>query len=211
MFEPDDVARSIRRYLGLLVRTGPSPDWTLRLERRVVADDDRPVGVVLLGDATTVQARETFDQGNVVDLYPVTVYLYPPVEADAQKARREGDSLRHLAHRWIRFGFPLRRGPAELLDEDGRPKAGPFRLPLWDWDGIPSEGPADRRRPPENAHDAMIVLPESLTAQNLADEEDERRRTVAVEFRLQVEMPGRVDDRGGGVVSGIQGTFAGEL
>jgi hypothetical protein len=210
MFEPDDVARSVRRYLGLLLPTGPPPDWTLRLERRNVSDDARPVGVVLLGEATTIEARETLEQGTVVDQYPVTVYLYPEVAEDAQVARREGDALRSLLHRLMKLGPALKDGPPELLDENERPKAGPYRLPLWDWDGIPSVGEAKDREPPEHAHDAMIVVSDSLNVQNLDDEEDERRRTVVCEFRLWVESPGRTDDRAGGVVTGISGTFGGE-
>lgn len=210
MHEADDVVRSLRRYLSLVLEPGPPPDWTFRLERRAVADDARPVGVFLLGDVTAVEARETFEQGNVVEQYPVTIYLYPEVAEDAQVARREGDALRSLIHRLFLHGLALKDGPPELLDENDRPKAGPFRLPLWDWDGIPSAGPAVDREPPANAHDAMIVLPESLVAQNLDDEDDERRRSVVVEFRLWVERPGRIDDRGGGLVTGVSGTFGGE-
>lgn len=210
MFEPDDVARSLRRYLEFVLPIGPPPDWTLRLERRNVADEQRPVGVILLGDASTIQARETFEQGMVVDLYPVTLYFYPVVAETAQVARREGDAVRSLIHRLFKFGPVLKGIDPALLDENGRPKAGPFRAPLWNWDGIPSEGPAEDRKPPESAQSAMVVAQNSLVAQNLEDEDDERRRTVAVEFRLEVEYPGREDDRHGGIVTGISGSFGGE-
>lgn len=210
MFEPDDVARSLRRYIGLLLPEGPPPDWTMRLERREVKDEERPVGVINVGEVSTIQARETFEQGNVVDQYPVTIYLYPPVEADAQRARREGDAYRSALHQLLKYGFPLSTLPVFCLDENGRPKAGPFHVPLWDWDGIPSEGPAEGREPPEEAAGSMRIPSESLVCENLTDEDDERRRTVFAEFRIQLEMPGRTDDRGGGTVSGISGAFGGE-
>lgn len=210
MYEPDDVARSIRRYLGSILEEGPPPDWTVRLERREVSDDERPVGVVLLGDVTTIQARETFDQGNVVDLYPVTVYLYPRVGETAQVARREGDVIRSLGHQLLKYGVPLEGIDAAYLGDDDRPKAGPFHIPLWNWDGVAAED-EENREPPEVAQSTMRIPRESLSAQNLDDPDDERRRSVVLEFRVEVEMPGRIDDRAdGGVVTGLPGHFGGE-
>lgn len=199
----DDVARSIRRYLQLILPAGPT-EWTHRLERRVIPDEERPVGVILLGGSRPLFAREGLDQGEILDQIPVTITCYPEVGADARAARREGDQLRDLLRDWVMIGMPVSDG---LTDENGRVKAGPFRLPLWDWDGVSDTAGEDEL--PERPHDVITVEQGSLVMENLADPEDERRRSVVIEFRAKIERPGRTTQIGN-PVSGISGEFAAE-
>ena len=194
MYQPDDVRRSIRRYLSY---TFGAPPWRIRVERREVADDARPIMVVQLGPLSDTFARETLEQGDVTALVPVTVYAYPEKATNERAGVQQGEAIRAQLRDLIRFGLPttFEHGdpPADvsltLDDDDGRPAAGPYRIPLYDYEGVPMEG---ERVEPSHPHTVMRVLRESVSVRGpIQDPDDPRRLTVALEFRAQLEAPGR--------------------
>lgn len=198
----EDVAQSIRRSIQMILPQKPDGDWTHRLERREVKVEDRPVSVTMLGNSSVTSARETLDQGEITTLYAVTIYGYPVVGASPREARAEGDNIRDSIHNLIRFGMPR----DELLKDDlGRPKSGPYRMPLWDFEGINFEAPEGPGNQLALPHDVIWVDQKSVSAQNLADADDDCRRSVVVEMRVTVESPGRTDQIGP-AVTGLPGT-----
>jgi len=195
----DSVVRSIRRsIMGILpASTG---GWAHRVEKREIAEDERPVTVTLLGNASVTSARETLDQGEIVTQWSVTLYAYPALGADPRAARREGDVIRDSLHNLIRFGLALH---PTLRNANGRPMSGPYRMPLWNWTGVAMDAPAAAL--PALPHDVIWVDRASVVAQNIADPDDPRRRSVVVEFRITVESPGRVRGDAGPVVASLPG------
>lgn len=179
-WDPDDVARSIRRYLS---GTLEAPPWRLRTERREVRDDDRPVGVIDIGEVTVTRAREgVLEQGEVEWLLPVTVSCYPEIEAKEKEGRHEAELLRAQLLRWIQVGL--------TVQADGRDFAGPFRIPLYDYSQTDLSGAA--KAGPTEPHDVLFVPRQSLSSAIIQDLEDSLRFTVICEFQATVEMPGRV-------------------
>ena len=183
MWEPVDVVRSIQRYLSLMLE---GPPWTIRWRREEVRDDQLPVAVISMGDLIVIRARETFDpQGEVEYLAPVTISAYPEVAANPKAAAAEAERVRGLLFRWVLHGLEV-RGPAP----DYRHWAGPFRIPLWDFEGVPLEGPD--KVGPDHPHDVLWVLPESVTVQTVQDPDDTKRYGVFLNVRVTIEEPGRI-------------------
>ena len=205
MWTADDIARSIRRYLSLAL---PDP-WTLRVERREVRDEERPVAVVEVGGLAPLRAREAITQGEVESAAPVTVTAYPPLPAEEEgvdplrQARLEAHAIASGLGRWLTWGMTV-----TTKDEDGKTIhwASPFRIPLYDYAGVPLTG--DERKGPEDPHDVMWVPRESIGIEPIADNEDLRRWSVACDFRVSIESPGRERNPDEGFMAeGIEGTF----
>lgn len=206
MYEANDVKRSIRKYLaGLLDDT-----WTIRIERREVRDEDRPVAVIELGQVSVVRAREALTQGEVETLYPVTVSCYPPLPEAAEDADPPPDPIREseaaaegvktLLIRWLMFGLTVR-------DKDDRNWAGPYRIPLYDFADTPLTG--DNRELKDPPHDVLWVDRDGVSAEAIQDPEDLRRWSVVLDLRVTMEEPGRerAEDETY-VAEGIEGTYA---
>lgn len=200
-FSKDDIARSIARYLSLM--WDKDSGWEIRTAREVVADDQRPVAVILLGAKTTLSARTSRNQGNVLEAVPVTLYAYPPVGETELAARGAGDAIADELNDMIVFG--LSPDADEEKDDPAWPTmAGPFHLPLWDYAGVPLEGAG--RAGPEEPHATLEVEQDSLNVQNLEDPQDGKRRTIVCEFRVRIDRPGRTVPEGPPVGS-MPGTF----
>jgi hypothetical protein len=193
-----DIRRSIARYLSLM--WDKDSGWEIRIARQVVADDARPVAVVLLGDGRTLEARTARDQGYVTEAWPVTIYAYPPVLDDEEAASAAADEIKDL----LGVVFTLGLSPDEdeaKEDPAWVEKAGPFRIPLWDYSGIALDKPG-----PAEPHGVIWVDVSSLSKRNLEDPEDGKRRSVVVEFRASIQRPGRQGPTGP-VVGSIKGGF----
>lgn len=180
-YDQQSIARSIRRYLGLYVV--PGPPWDVQLERVEVRDDARPAGVLEVGEETSSHARETIWQGEVENVMPVSLALYPALAEPAAAgavSRRLASSLRAV---W-QHGLEARSDPS-LRFADDKPACGPSRIPLWDYDGI-----ADNGAGPVHPHDVLWL--EDWSVRTLQDPMDARRWTVASDLRVSYEAPGRV-------------------
>jgi hypothetical protein len=202
----DDVKRSVRRYLSMTLE---SPPWKLRVERREVKDEERPVGVVTDGPITVARARAATPQGNVEEIMPVTVTLYPAIasgDVDGLRAGRlEADQLKAQLNELLNTGLTV------TTKEEGRVRhwAGPFRLPLWDYADVPLSG--EDKAGPEDPHDVLWVVDGSTAVDAIQDPEDARRWTVVANFRVSIERPGRVPGEDEVMdVEDFQGSFVGE-
>jgi hypothetical protein len=183
VYDDESIARSVRRYIAPAL----GQPWNLMLERQEVRDDARPAGVVELGAAKERRARTSLPQGEVENFIAATVTLYPATDAP-RKAGREARQLAGFLRRLIQFGADP-EGADELTRADGRPMAGPARLPLWDYDGA-EPGTAGPPRP----HDTMWA--EDWSADAIQDPLDARRWSVVLEMRLSWEEPGRLGEQG---------------
>lgn len=179
IYDPDDVVRSFRRLVFAMV----GAPWSLSLERREVKDEARPAGLVEIGQTRASSARSAIPQGPVVYAAPVTVTLYPSL-ASPREAGRTARILAHGLHQLIAVGAD---GP---VFEDGRPAAGPERVPLYDFSPVPLTGSAEQREGPEFPHDVLWV--EDYGARALQDPMDPQRWSVVLDARVSWEAPGRV-------------------
>jgi hypothetical protein len=205
----DDVVRSLRRYLVCIV---DAPPWKLRLERREVKDEERPVGVVVPGKKSSLRGRTSLIQGNVEDILPITINLYPElpdaseVEDPKRQARLEAYDLADRL-----FDLFARGAICYTEDKDGHRRhwAGPFRAPLWDYADVPLTG--EDRAGPDDPHDVLWIVESSLDVQPIQDTEDPLRWSVIANFRVSIESPGRgpAEDEVGDI-DDIVGAFAGE-
>lgn len=169
-----------------------SPPWTIRIERREVKDEERPVAVIVDGAAQTLRARSSLIQGNVEEGTPITISLYPEVipaaaKADAFRERRQ--EATKLKQQMIEL---LNTGLTVTSEEDDRTRnwAGPLAIPLWDYAGVPLTG--KEKAGPADPHDVMWVEEGSINVQAQQDIEDPGRWMVFANFRVTVERPGRV-------------------
>lgn len=181
MYDVDDIARSVRRYVSELL----GPPWELNLERTDVADDSRPAGLVELGQARVRRARASIPQGSVEMFMPVTVTLYPSL-APPREAGRTARGLAHGLQQLVQTGLV---GPTFA---DGRRSAGPERIPLYDYSPVPLTGTDEERVPPAHAHD--VLWAEDYGTRALQDPMDPQRWTVVLELRVSWEQPGRADE-----------------
>lgn len=207
-WESNDIARSIRRYLSMLL----ADDWTIRIERREVRDEERPVAVVEMGQEQALRARETVPQGEVETLHPITITCYPalpggedddPPADPLREAQGKAAALKTLLNRWLMFGLTVKND----IDGDGKwEMAGPYRLPLWDYGDVALFG--EEREVTTDPHDVLAVQRESVNVEAIQDNEDFRRWTVVCEFRVTMEQPGRIRHEDEGYIAeGIEGTY----
>jgi hypothetical protein len=210
MWTADDISRSLRRYLAAAL----PEEWTIRLEVREVRDEDRPVAVVELGAISSVRAREAITQGEVESLAPVTITAYPPLPDEPKagedpatdplrEARQQAATIASGLERLLVYGLTVTTEP-----EEGQRVhwAGPFRIPLYDYADVPLSGP--EREGPKEPHDVLWVPQESVSVEPIQDTEDRRRWSVAMDFRVSMEAPGRerAEDEGF-LAEGIEGSF----
>ena len=208
MYTPQDIKRSIRKYLVALLEE--QKGWTLRIERREVRDEDRPVAVIELGPESVLRAREALTQGEVETLYPVTVSAYPalpeyednadPPSDPIREAEAAAEELKALLTQWLMFGLTV-------TDVKGQHWAGPMRIPLYDYAETPLTG--DKRAMEDDPHDVLWVQRESIAVNAVQDPDDLRRWSVLLDFRVSMEQPGRIRSEDEGYeAEGIEGSYA---
>jgi len=187
------------------VRPEDDPRWKIRVERREVSEEERPVGVVVLGDLATIRARTSLIQGEVEQMLPVTINLYPAPSStsadDLRDGRKVADDLATQLDLLFNTGLTVKVGDRHF--------AGPFRIPLWDYAEIPLTG--KEKKGPGDPHDVLWVEEKSLLVKAIQDPEDARLWSVIANMRVSFERPGRVpaDDEVMDIDS-ISGAFAGE-
>lgn len=206
MWEVDDVVRSTRRYLTLLLAEFPGPAddanptgraWEIRLTRELVTDQQRPLGVLESLVQNPGRGRTSIPQGTVVESMAMVFTGYPPLVA-GDRAVIEGDlrakRLASALDDLIRYGLDT------VKFSNGRRAAGPQRLPLWDYTAVAVAGQAG----PATPHDVLNV--ESWTTRSLQDPLDEKRFTVVLNVNVSWERPGRVNAPAP-IAASMPGTF----
>lgn len=178
MNNPDDVYRSLRRYVSLILG---SPPWQVRLQRTRVSDDQRPVAILEPGLLGTPFARRTIPQGDVQKQQTFTVVCYPVVGATAAEAAEDARGVASL----------LDAGFSRGLVTDAVPPAnigGPFRVPIWDYAGVPVTG-AGRAGPADPY--AYADVDQTFNVRPVQDALDELRYTVVCTLRMTWWQAGR--------------------
>jgi hypothetical protein len=197
--DPTDVLRSCRRYVSLILG---SPPWTVRVGRVRADDDQRPVAVVdASSPLTTLFSRAgTFSQGDVRKGRTLTVVCYPTLGQTAQESAMIAEELAAL----LNDGFE--RG---LVTADTPPKniGAPWRLPLYDFAGVPMTG-AERAGPTE-PYAYANVTDTGFNVRPIQDAMDELRYTVAATVPLTWWRAGRTG-RDGPIIRDIPATWGGE-
>lgn len=184
--DPEDVLRSLRRYVSLMLG---SPPWTVRIQRTRVADDERPVAVVeQSAPLTTPRSRAGgIAQGDVQKAATYTVVCYPgPIAATAADARLQAGEVASL----LDAGFT--RG---LVTDDVPPKnvGAPWRVPVYDFAGVPVSG-ANRAGPADPYMYANVGA--GFNVRPIQDALDELRFTVAATLPLTWWQGGRIRPTG---------------
>lgn len=182
MNDPEDVIRSLRRYVALMLG---SPPWSVRAQRTRVADEERPVAVVEgSGPLSTPFARTArVRQGDQQKARPFTVVCYPVVV---------WESAAEAAHGARELVTLLDAGFSRGLVTDDVPAVnigGPFRVPIWDYAGVPIVGAS--RAGPADPYSYANVDP-SFNVRDVQDPLDELRFTVVASLRLTWWQGGRV-------------------
>ena len=195
----DDVQRSVRRYFSqTLVPLDPAKRWRLAFSKDQVRDDQRPAGLIEMGQLTSGnrQRSASLQQRNVVEAVPITVTLWPEMHGadgallEARVAERNARALQQQVYDLFRFGLELPPLPLTHPTHPGRPRSGPERVPLYDYSASTTTGTAAQRQGPADPHDWMWA--ESYGARAIQDPEDPRRWTVVCELTLSWERPGRI-------------------
>lgn len=176
-FAVDDVHRSLRRFVALVL-TEP---WTVRTERQPVTPDERQIAVIEPSSPlTTGAARVTIPQGNVSKVMSFAAMAYPSVEATGAESRQVAQAVADLLDRAFSSG---------LVDADtGESVGAPFRIPVYDFDGVPVKG---RNRRGASTPYGYAEL-DDLSVRVIQDPLDPLRFTVAVGLRLSWEQGGRL-------------------
>lgn len=172
--DPDDILRSVRRYVAQMLG---SPPWTVRLQRTRVTDDERPAAVLDPGIITTPVSRAGMRDGNMGDqqkMQPITVVCYPGI---GDTAAISAETARQLAS-LLDAGFS--RG---LVTTDTPPVniGAPWRVPIYYFAETPITG-AERAGPDEPYMYANVDS--SFSVRPVQDPLDELRYTVVASLRL---------------------------
>lgn len=178
MNDPDDVFRSLRRFVAMMLG---SPPWTVRLQRTRVEDDQRPVAVLEPGVLTTPFARRTIPQGDVQKQQTFTVVAYPVLGTTAPESAETARQVASLLDAGVSRG---------LVTDDVPPVniGAPFRVPIWDYAGIPLTG---ANRAPAGAPYAHADVDQTFNVRPIQDAMDELRFTVVATLRMSWWQGGR--------------------
>lgn len=175
-FSGDDVHRSLRRYVALML----AEPWKVRTERQPTTPDEREVCVVEPASGVTTGAhRMSIPQGNVEKLQAFSVMAYPALEGTAAESRQLAQEVVDL----LDAGFS-----SGLVDDAGASIGGPYRLPVYDFDGVPVKGRS--RRGGTVVYGYADVR--DLNVRALQDTLDHLRFTVVCDLRLMWERGGRL-------------------
>lgn len=175
-YDVDDVVRSVRRYLAATL----GAPWEISLAREDVAGDDRPAALIEVGALSAPGGRVSLQQGPVEHRLPITITCWPPPAPD-RWASHVAYGLVSQLNALVVLGLDLGN------DAHGRPAAGPYYFPLYDYSGTP---PLEAVPGPEHPHARLLI--ESHSAHAFQDVSDSRRWNVVLELAVSWWAPGRV-------------------
>lgn len=160
-----------------------APPWKVRLQRVRVSDDDRPTAVLEPGVLGTLFARTgTINQGDVQKAQPFTIVCYPELGATAASSAEAARELAGLLDAGFSHGLVTSDVPPLNI-------GAPFRVPIFDFAGVPIEG-ENRAGPPDSYMHANVD--EALNVRPIQDPADELRYTVVCNLRLTWWQGGRI-------------------
>lgn len=183
-WQTDDVQRSVRRYLMMLLVDYPSAAaraWEIRLQRGNVADQDRPIGVLEALPGAPGRGRTSVPQGTVIETSGLVFTGYPAILTGGRAIIEGGLQATRLASALYDL---IRYGLSTVTFASGRRAAGPERIPLWDFSAVPIAGTA----PPMVPHDILVV--DAWGARALQDPVDETRYSIVLNLTVSWERPG---------------------
>jgi hypothetical protein len=179
MMRVEDTWRSIKRMLSFVF----ADPWTIRLEPAQYAEEERPLIILeTVGELTRTGVQPTIPSRQHVLAQTFLATAYPHVPDDPREAREAADMVLGAFEGLVNIGWI----------EDDVSLGGPLRLPLWDYEGVPLDGP-DRGNPyPADQWYAMAWV-DSASGVTLPDPEDDRRYTVPYTMRLSWDVTSRYD------------------
>jgi hypothetical protein len=182
-----DALRSVKRHVAAEL----GPQWEIRL-----ASEDGtmhyPYGIVAaVGQAGPGASRRrggalsAESALNVEVSQPFTVYCYPTPAATFEQGLLDGDAVADQL--WTAFAAGVK----------------PYRVPLYDYAGVPLDQPSDVR----HEHDYLRLTDVQLN--RVPDMDDEHRIIVVCDFRASwMRATARVDDlRAGRVLQSLRQTI----
>lgn len=183
--DPDDVLRSLRRYVALILG---SPPWRVRLQRTRVSDDERPVAVIEESSPLTEPFSRAghASQGDVQQAQTFALMCYPTFDS-TQAVAESAERARQLK-RLVHAGFA--RG---LVTDDAPPKniGMPWRIPVYDFATVPIAGtPQERSGPAEPYMHADVGR--GFNTRAIQDPLDEFRWTVVANVPVTWWAAGRI-------------------
>lgn len=192
-FAVDDVHRSLRRYVSQMLM----PPWVIRTERQPMTPDQRNVAVVEpASPVTTGRHRTSIPQGNVEKMMAFSVMAYPELGGTSAESRVTAQGIADLLDAGFSFG---------LIDDEGINIGGPFRVPVYDFEGVPVN--TKGRRGGAVAY-GYAWVEDGMAVRPIQDPLDPLRFTVACDLRLSWERGGRLVAPAPAASGGISGTFA---
>lgn len=213
MWQPDDVQRSVRRYLSQTLPTlNPEKRWRLAFQREQVRDAQRPQGILEMGRvAGSGPSRAgSLQQDLVVEGAPITVTLWPEMHdpdgalLEPRVAERNARMIQGLVYDTFRFGLDLPPLPEDHPTHPNRPRCGPERVPLYDYSDSGTVGTAAQRQGPADPHDWLWA--DGYGTRAIQDPEDPRRWSVICELTVTWERPGRIPPPAP-IVTGLPPTY----
>jgi hypothetical protein len=106
---------------------------------------------------------------------PMVVHSYPVPQETVEHSIFAAEEVEELLHEGFRVGIP--------------PLGYPLRIPLWDWTGVPLDGP-NSDSVERLDHDYIRIAPDSLQINRLHEPVDDRLITVVTEMRVTWRRPG---------------------
>lgn len=155
MRTPEDAVRSVKRYVAEVLSDRTGLDWEVRL-----AADDAGEAVYPLAIVAAIGPMLSSRNTQVIQCtQPITVYAYPPVSESFEAAVLMSEQIRDAL--WMAFVGSVT----------------PYRVPLYDYAGVPLGGGSDDRED----YDHLRLV--DVQVNRVPDDLDENRGIVVCDFR----------------------------
>jgi len=178
-FAVDDIHRSLRRYVAFVL----VQPWIVRTERQPVTPDERQVCVIEpASGVTTGRHRVSIPAGSVEKLMAFSAMAYPELGETASESRAEAQRIATV------LDDAFTNGLVDEADGVTTNLASPFRVPIFDFDGVPVKGKS-RAGPSDPYGYAWLA---DLSVRTIQDTLDHLRFTVTCDLRLSWEQGGRI-------------------